>query len=81
MNVKNGVPFHISLIMLDGIEANKWINKSSSGYSYVTKINLILVQCILDYYDNIVFCRNFFDPKILLHYFSFFRALCYVLVY
>ena len=56
-NVKNGVAFHIlSLIMLEGIEANKWIK--SSGYSYVTEINPI-VQWILDYY---VIFRNFFDP-------------------
>ena len=50
-NVKNGVGFHVlSLIMLEGIEANKWIK--SSGYSYVTEINPI-VQWILDYYVNI----------------------------
>ena len=65
-------------IMLEGIEANKWIK--SSGYSYVTEINPI-VQWILDYYVNIVIFRNVFDPWFMLNYFSFFRALCYVLVY
>ena len=68
-NVKNGVGFHVlSLIMLEGIEANKWIK--SSGYSYVTEINPI-VHWIIDYYDNIVIFRNFFDPWFMLNYFSF----------